>query len=303
MLLSQIPDAIDVREGLPRPNWEVIAAWVDGQGLVDQYSLDASWTELARDWLRRLSQSLPGDYELHESQEFLLLAADASLGSKVLASSERARRIILETLDGVASDQGLGKHVVLLFGDADSYYDYAADFYPDEGNFALSGGIFLNVGYGHFAICPAHGDNYERVIAHELNHALLQHLPLPLWLNEGVTQVIEDAVVDSSYFMVDHRVVQRHRSYWNFQTIDAFWSGESFHSPGDGQELSYHLSQVLFRNLMSDFPSTVNDILNHANFSDAGDSAFAKFCGVTLADRVAQFLGDGNWSPRDNYWV
>ena len=176
--LSQIPDAMDVRERLPRPQWDVISAWADAN--VDAASLDESWTQIARDWLTRLADSLPCDYVLHESPEFLLLAADDSLGQRVLSSSERARRVILQTLDGIASNQGFGKHVILLFADTDSYYDYVTDFYPDEGEFALSGGMFLNVGYGHFAICPAYGDDgddYERIIAHELNHALLRHLP------------------------------------------------------------------------------------------------------------------------------
>jgi len=83
--------------------------------------------------------------------------------------------------------------------------------------------------------------------------------------------------------------------------MDAFWSGESFYSPDDGQELSYHLSQVLFRNLMSDFPEAVNDILNNANYIDAGNAAFLNSCSVSLADQAAQFLGDGNWAPRNNY--
>ncbi|TWU07513.1 hypothetical protein [Stieleria varia] len=300
-LLSQIHGAIDVREGLPRPKWDVISAWVDANA--DTASLDESWTQIARDWLSRLADSLPLDYVVLESPEFLLLAADDALGQRILASSERARRVILKTLDGVASVQGFGKHVVMLFADIDSYYDYVSDFYPDEGEFARSGGMFLDVGYGHFAICPAYGDNYQRVIAHELNHALLRHLPLPLWLNEGVTQFIEDVVMGSSYFMVNHEILRRHRSYWNSRTIDAFWSGDSFYSPDDGQALSYHLSQVLFRNLMSDFPKKVNDILNNANFIDAGNSAFLSSCNVSLADRAAQFLGDGDWAPRDDYTV
>lgn len=297
--ISQIPDAIVVREGLPRPNWEVIYGWAETN--IDPELLDESWTQIARDWLTRLADSLPRDYAIYESPEFLLLAADKSLGQRILSFSERARRVILKTLNGVASDQGFGKHVVLLFADTDSYYDYVADFYPDEGEFGLSGGVFLKVGYGHFAICPTYGDDYERIIAHELNHALLRHLPLPLWLDEGITQVIEDVVVDSSYFMVDHEILRRHRTYWNSQTIAGFWSGDSFSSQGDGQELSYHLSQVLFRNLMSDFPKAVNDILNNAHFADAGNSAFLNSCNVSLSDRAAQFLGDGNWAPRDDY--
>lgn len=35
--------------------------------------------------------------------------------------------------------------------------------------------------------------------------------------------------------------------------------------------------------------------------SDAGNSAFMHACNLSLADRVAQFLGEGDWSPRDSY--
>ncbi|WP_442506027.1 hypothetical protein SH528x_004847 [Novipirellula sp. SH528] len=284
---------------MPRPKWEAIASWVASN--VESISLNEYWTQIARDWLARLAQSLPRGYAVLESPEFLLLASDESLGKRLLSYSERARRIILTTLDGVASNEGHGKHVVLLFADIESYYDYVTDFYPDEGEFALSGGMFLDVGYGHFAVCPAYGDDYERVIAPELNHALLRHLPLPLWLNEGVTQVMEDVVQDSSYFMMDHEILRRHRAYWNAKTIDIFWSGDSFYAPDEGQELSYHLSQVLFRNLMSDYPKAVKEILINANFVDAGNSAFVDSCNMPLAERVAQFLGDGPWAPRDNY--
>ena len=110
-----------MRERLPRPKWEVISAWADAN--VVATSLDESWTQIARNWLNRLAASLPRNYVLHESPEFLLLAADDSLGQRVLSFSERARRVILKTLEGVASDLGFGKHVVLLFADTDSYYD------------------------------------------------------------------------------------------------------------------------------------------------------------------------------------
>ncbi|WP_442509865.1 hypothetical protein SH528x_001465 [Novipirellula sp. SH528] len=300
-LLSPIPDAIEIRESLPRPNWDTIAAWVESN--VDAAAFDDTWTLIARHWLNRLAHSLPSGYAVHESPEFLLLAADPTFAKRVLARCERALQIILERLDGVASNEGFGKHVVLLFAGTESYYDYVADFYPAEGEFALSGGMFLDVGYGHFAICPACGDDYERTIAHELNHALLRHLPLPLWLNEGVTQFMEDCVLEASYFMVDHEIVRRHRSYWNDETIHMFWTGDSFYCPDDGQELSYHLSQVLFRNLMFDYPKNVNDILNTANYADAGNAAFINACNVSLADRVAQFLGPGSWAPRSDYAV
>lgn len=298
--LSAIPNAIKVVEGLPRPNWQVVGEWIDAN--TEPSDLNEAWTILARDWLNGLVQMLPDGYVVAESAEFLLVTNDESRFSKrLLSDCERARRTILSTLAGVARDEGYGKHVLVAFGDTERYYDYITEFYPDEGEFALSGGVFLNNGYGHIAICLAYGDEHERTIAHEMNHALLRHLPLPLWLNEGVTQFMEDVVVDSSCFVVDNETVRRHRDYWNRDTIHSFWSGESFFSPDDGQELSYHLAHVLFRNLMSDYPKRMKDFLNSANWSDAGDSALRTVCGVTLGDCVCQFLGDGVWNPRTAY--
>jgi hypothetical protein len=297
--LSSIPNSMSEGHRFIRPDWTVLTEWVTANVPEDRF--DETWTTLARDWLEHLRKSLPNHYNATESEEFLLLTKDdARLSSRLLGACEHARRTILRTLDTVARDEGYGKHVVIAFSDVESYYDYISDFYPDEGEFALSGGMFLDVGYGHFVICLAYGDQYDRIIAHELNHNLLRHLPLPLWLNEGVTQVIEDIVVDSSYFFVDQDIVRRHRAYWNADTIQSFWSGGSFFLPDEGTELSYHLAQVLFRNLMSDYPKQITSFLNTASCEDAGNSALKQLCRVSLGDRVKQFLGNGAWEPGDN---
>lgn len=298
--LSAIPRAIEKGGRFIKPNWEAVHEWVDGNVPTDQRN--AIWTRLAGEWLEALRKTLGDEYAIAESDEFMLVGrTDARLTNRILSSSEHAKRTILKTLPDVARDEGYGKHVVLAFSDMESYYDYISDFYSEEGEFGLSCGVFLDEGYGHFAICLAYGDDYERTIAHELNHNLLRHLPLPLWVNEGVTQVMEDMVLGGSYFSTNHEIVRRHRAYWNPETINAFWSGESFSSPDDGQELSYHLSQVLFRNLMSDFPKHISPFLNSAHYADAGDQALQQFCKTSLADRVEQFLGKGTWAPANSY--
>ncbi len=100
---SPIPGAITIRESLPRPNWDVIAAWVDNH--LQEAMLDETWTQIARDWLSRLSHSLRNSYALHESSNFLILAANARLAERVLQNSERARHTILDTLAGAALAQ------------------------------------------------------------------------------------------------------------------------------------------------------------------------------------------------------
>ena len=301
--LTQVPNALETRIGLPRPDWAVICDWVDANVGGDA-ELNEVYAQLARDWLDALIDVLPSGYTRSESPEFLVLSSGNSPSAeRLLDCCESARRIILDRLADVASDEGNGKHVLFAFAKAETYYDYVADFYPDAGDFALSGGMFLDRGYGHMVIPMVYAGAYERTIAHELTHALLRHLPLPPWLNEGVTQVMEDIVLESSYFIVDRETLRKHRDYWNADTIDAFWSGESFYSPDEGQELSYHLAQILFRNLVSDYPRQIARFLNSADYSDAGDAALVETCGVSLGDRVAQFLGKGTWAPRTDYAV
>jgi hypothetical protein len=297
--LNAIPGALETRLGIPRPNWLVIWDWIEAN--VDEGRRNATWSEIARQWLESIRSALSQDYTIRESDEFFLLSAlDDSSAERVLRWCERARRSILECLPGVAQDEGCVKHVVLAFDAIDTYYDYVADSYLD-GEFGTSGGIFINDGYGHIVIWTRSRFDLERTIIHELTHAMLDHLPLPAWLNEGTTQFMEDVVLESSTFAIDHEMVQRHRAYWSEESIQAFWSGESFYFADDGQELSYHLAEVLVRNLCSDYRQKFRDFLRAADRRDAGDSAARSVFGVSLADRVAQFIGPGDWQPRDDY--
>jgi hypothetical protein len=122
-----------------------------------------------------------------------------------------------------------------------------------------------------------------------------------MWLNEGVTQILEDMIVDVSTFQMNSYIKEEHRTFWNEATIDEFWSGASFYRADDGQRLSYSLAEVLVRNMISDFGKKFNRFLVAAHRDDAGNAAAREVFGVSLGDRMAQFLGPGNWQPSDNY--
>ncbi len=303
--VASIPNAFDTRHGMPRPNWEAISDSIERQASEqnrdDAWKNDA-WTQAARQWLDKLRLSLLIEYVVLESPEFYLLAAARdSTKDTLLRWCQYYQRSILATLDDVGNNAGYGKQVILAFHDHDTFYSYICDFYPEEGEFGTAGGIFLDTGYGHVALWTQGKYDLERTIVHELTHAMLRHLPLPLWLNEGVTHFVEDIAVGSKNFFMTSDLAQRHREYWNETTINAFWSGESFYFPDDGQELSYSLADVLFHNLKSEFPNKMLDFLKLASASDAGNQALHETCGVGLSDRVAQFLGPGPWQPQSDY--
>jgi hypothetical protein len=294
--ISAIPGATRVQDGLPRPDWNMVSEWVQAHVQVER--LDAVWKQLTRQWVEMIRAALPDRYQVIESGDFLVLSSLTTDSERMLVRDlHYARHEILSTLPEVALDEGHGHIVVLAFDDLDTYYDYTHHFYPEDGEFGGSGGMHIGEGYSHIAICTQPQESIPSIVAHEMTHALLIHLPLPCWLDEGVTQVLEEQIAGVATFWMDRELRARHQAYWDENTIQTFWTGEAFLLPDDGQELSYNLAQVLVRNLMTDFPHKFTTFLNTAEDADAGDRALLAICNTTLSKRVAQFLGTGDWSP------
>lgn len=293
--LLDIPNSVESRLGMPRLVWDVIIDWVDEN--VPEAQRDDAWQQLAEQWLAVLKESLPRPYSVERSESFLALCGVSDLVAPILSWCEHYDRKLRKILAGIAREDGQGP-IILHFHCRETYLDYVMDIYPETGEFADSGGMYLHYGFPHLAIWGQNAVDLERTIAHELSHDLLSHLPLPLWLNEGVTQVAEEMAMESSQFLMSPEIARQHREHWNPASIQRFWSGESFHGPGDEQRLSYSLAQVLIRNLMSDYPRKVAEFVRQANPDDSGDGALLATCGVSLESRVSQFLGAADWNPR-----
>lgn len=162
-------------DGFPRPDWASISEQI--LSLPESKWL-GEWGSWSVGWLDATLDALPDDYRLSESDNFFVLSAESEkYVDLLLRFLERALRSILSKLEGIASDEGFGKHVVLIFHEQEPYYRYMSYFYPDEGEFILSSGVFLNSGYGHFAFPFLEMNEAEATAAHELTHACLRHLP------------------------------------------------------------------------------------------------------------------------------
>ena len=116
------------KDGFPRPDWKAIVDAVDES---HQHAAPQSlWCDIARTWLQRLALRLPAQYRIHESDNFILLTSeDDHYVNAFQTYLENTLRRILSTLRGIASDDGYGKYVVLIFDDIDSYYAYISYFY------------------------------------------------------------------------------------------------------------------------------------------------------------------------------
>jgi hypothetical protein len=140
--------------------------------------------------------------------------------------------------------------------------------------------------------------NNRAVLAHELAHNALMTLPVPLWLDEGVAQILEMQFSNYGGTGFDHDLdlIDKHRTYWSMETIQKFWSGESFRAE-ESVELSYSLAKILL-NLISSEKGDFKNFLQTAHYRDAGEAAFAASYGKNLGDLATIFLGSGDWNPR-----
>ncbi len=289
-----------VHEQLPRPNWETIFKHADEK--LNHREPNELWTEVARAWMDELIQHLPVGYTTTESNNFILVSNEQDHYNKSMSRFlESCRRGLLSNLAGIANDQGYGKHVVIIFGDIDRYYDYVSYYGPQEGTYGLSAGMYMNYGYGHFVFQHDTLDMAEAVATHEMTHALLNHLPIPAWLNEGLAVNMESIITGHVHPIRNQAMFNKHQRFWNEQNIQEFWRGESFFRADDGGQLSYQLAQILVTNLAENYPSFV-EFANKANWQDSGEAAIEDIFDISLGDMIANFLGEGEWWPMPEKW-
>lgn len=285
----------------PRPNWNAI--WSRIEPITDEAEQAALWARAGREWLEQVAGALGQDYSVQDVQGFLVVSNRSLADLKGIGSVlKNARARILAELDGVAANDPRFPLAVLWLEDEARYYEYVSHFYPESGEFAFSGGMFLRVGYPHF-VFPHYDEDWqlERVVAHELTHALVRHLPLPLWLNEGMAVTLEEMIAGVRHAAITEEKLAEHREYWTPELMQAFWSGESFSFSDEGNGLSYALGQLLVLNLGHDFPR-FREFAIASDHADSGEAAAQRVFGVSLGDLIAGFLGDGDWAPDPDQW-
>ncbi|HSU54837.1 MAG TPA: hypothetical protein VLT36_12320 [Candidatus Dormibacteraeota bacterium] len=292
--LSEIGNAFELREGFSRPNWKLIRQLIKND--ISPESHSQAWTDAAFQWAEQIRADLGGEYNLLWSDQFILVTAlEQEKARSLLQFSERTLDHINESLQDAAWRSGLGKHLLFLFVDLDDYYQYIADFYRD-GVYPTTSGVLLGRGYVHIAMPAGEGRQIRRVLTHELAHNVVVHLPLPAWLNEGVAQTFERTAIDRPEPFLDHDLRDRHLAFWNNANIQKFWAGTSFYDPGDSNELSYNLAEIMV-NLLNPKPSNFADFLKAARPEDAGQTASLDCLGADLGSVMGTFLGEGNWRP------
>jgi len=140
------------------------------------------------------------------------------------------------------------------------------------------------------------GDRLRHTLAHELGHDLLSQQQLPLWIEEGVVQVLTRYVLDEAELKLDDNGWTAQRHWWGWLGLDSFWNGAAFYRPDDTCLRAYQLAELLVRAMNRADAQAFNWFIAAANPSDSGESACHRAFGVSLLHFLIQVLGDGAWN-------
>jgi hypothetical protein len=290
--------------GFPRLDWEAVREWVEG---LDEPLRANAWAQAELAWLSRLSSSLGAEYRLEtQGSAAVVSTLDANVARSTLDFMTKSLRRIFAVLEGVASSSDWGHDILLVFEDDETYYRYVSHFYGEDGEFAASGGMFINDGCSHFVTMKSDLRVVEPVIVHEMTHGCLSHLPIPAWLNEGLAVNTERRLSPplGPDPLTPRQMHAKHQAFWTVENIQEFWSGKSWLRTDDGNMLSYDLARILVSKFATEWESFKQFVLV-ADMSDAGSSSAAEHLGVDLGAAVCAILEldpDPAWRPAPATW-
>ena len=289
---------------LPVPDWEHVSAWIGSIPSPEEQA--KAWAACEVAWLQYLGFALGPKYHLVERDGALLLSSlESRIASATLGFMVKTLSRITRLLDGLAQAPEWGKDILIAFDDQETYYRYVSRYYREDGEFAGSSGMHIGTGCSHFVTMKADLRSIEPVIAHEMTHGCLGHLPIPAWLNEGIAVNTEQRLCPPlPPIFTPQEMHEKHLRFWREAEIQQFWSGKSFLRNDDGNMLSYDLARILVSQFASKWDA-FREFARHANLSDAGASAAREHLGLELGDAAAAILerdlGDC-WQPNPDSW-
>lgn len=292
-----------LHHGFPIPDWDAVREWIEK--LPDDRKADA-WTACERAWLLHFRDALGKGFSFQESKSAMLVSSlEPHLRDATLEYIERTLRRVIAVLGGLSQVASWGKDLLIVFDDEERYYEYASYYYPERGDFALSGGMHIHKGCSHFITVKSDLRSIEPVIAHEMTHGCVAHLPLPLWLNEGLAVNTERRLAPpGAPLYTPEQLHAKHLRFWRKAEIQQFWSGRSFDRQDEGNMLSYDLARIIVEQLAKDWPRFEAFALA-ASHADGGDAAARAHFGVDLGEIARALLEQPEargWAPNPSSW-
>jgi len=295
-----LPQFFIQHENMPLLDGHRLASWLNDNVPIESRTSMLNEAKLA--WLLHVRDALGAGYQLIESKTALVLSSLNPTTARTTANfMSKALEQVLGALNGIAQAPQSGKDILIVFEDAEHYYRYLSFYYPDAAARGLSRGMYLRAGVWHFVAVKADLYASQSMMVHEITRLCLAHLPLPLWLNVGITvntgrQLVKNKSCGGcSSQQLHHQLL----TYWDESEIPKFWSDASFQRADEGLELSYELARIMVEVLARDWPSFKDFVLS-AHADDAGAAAARAHLDTDLGELVCALLGrddQAGWSP------
>ena len=130
---------------VPLLDWKALADWAQGQG--DHTAQVQAIEQGRRAWLLHLRQALWPQMAVRATEQVLMLSSLDDVEAQALARYvAKARQRVTQTLGELAQDGLTERTVILVLDTEEDYYHYVSIYYPEEGEFAFSGGMFIHAG-------------------------------------------------------------------------------------------------------------------------------------------------------------
>jgi hypothetical protein len=299
-----IASRLIVHHGFPILDGPTLWQWLEEA--VPEAERRAAWEKCEHAWTLHFRDALGPNFRLDEGKTAIVLSSlPANVSKATVEYMERTLKRVVAVLEGVAHVMPWGKDLLIVFDDAARYYEYVSYYYPEKGEFAFSGGMYIHRDVGHFVTIKDDLRVIEPTIAHEMTHGVLTHLPLPLWLNEGIAVNMERRLAGSgSRLHTPEQMRGKHLRFWSSPEIQEFWSGKSFGHTDDGNLLSYDLAQIIVEHLAKDW-SSFRAFALAANRNDGGSAAAHEHLGIDLGALAGALLeqeSTSDWTPDPSIW-
>jgi hypothetical protein len=280
---------ISIENGFPYVDWSAVESWVTK--FPSNETQGRAWSMCERAWLLHLRAALGPSYRLSEAGDAMLISSlDPNVARATLEFMNLTLRRIVHALNGVAAVPESANDILIVFDDHDGYYKYVSHYYPEQGEFAASGGMYLHSGCSHFVTVKSDMYVIEPVIVHEMTHSCVAHLPLPAWLNEGIAVNMERRLgYPGSSLYTAREMHRKHLEFWGESEIQEFWSGKSFLRADEGNTLSYDLARIIVEQMAKDWEA-FRDFVLAADRADAGSAAAHEHLELGLEECVCAIL-------------
>jgi|GEM_PF-1771534 len=254
--------------GLPHLNWDQVISHIESNTSNESEADDLAIGMIAA-WVNALAEAMQAKHKVPVERwrrtgiEGLAPSADLERLTRATTSTLTTIGRALAPIRGEPDEHPIPHITIIVAPSLDAYYDLFDAYHEDDGHFATSGGVYLSASALNPAMLVLNSDRHalEHIIAHELSHHALAPNSddagrLPLWAEEGLTQMMEERVTKQSYFAFGHEHMRRHRALWSEIGFSDFLAGHTFMSPTDDQqELSYNLAEAITRSLLDARPA------------------------------------------------